>query len=756
MREPLRARPGSFLTGPSDERPVTVALDYVRAHPGTFELDGNDLAGLRLTRAYRSGGGDAHLQWEQVYRGIPVFGPGLRANVAADGRLINVGEAALPDPGVSSIEPRLSALDAVLAAARAANAAVAPGQPSEPRGSERAVAFTSGDLASLTLFGGDRLAWRVRLHADPTHVYDAVVDASTGASLYRVNMVKEAVPAHVFENYPGAPFGGTRILADLTPWLSSSSALVGPYAHVYSDAGDNIDGFPPDGSVTMADEIPPASPASWDYPYTAAAASTGQHCPPSPGCSWNAFAPGFSWTMNRGQEGTQLFYYVNRYHDHLRDTPGIGFGTGSHNFEGIDAVQAQVDDGAGTEGGLPQCEPTDYTNNAYALPVPEGQPLLLQFYLWTSRCSGGTANDVNPADDALIVDHEYTHGMTNRLVTDASGSPALNGPQPGAMDEGLADWYSLDFLVGRGLEMDTATPGQLKAGVYESSELRSQPFDCPIGADPLRCPGAGAAGSGGYTYGDFGRIFFNGASLQPEVHADGEIWVETLWDLRTRMIAAHGAATGLTRTDALVTDGLRLSPADPTYLNMRDAILQANANRGYGDSALIWSVFAARGMGARATSTGAGDTHPIQDFSLPVASTPPPPLTIDKKRPSISASSLTRKRFKVGTRVAFKFTLSEVATVELDFSAAHSGRRAKGRCRPATHKLRKRPRCTRYVAAGSLVRINMSAGAHSIGFAGKLRGHSLKVGGYKVTIRATDPSGNRSHVTTTSFRIVRR
>jgi hypothetical protein len=115
------------------------------------------------------------------------------------------------------------------------------------------------------------------------------------------------------------------------------------------------------------------------------------------------------------------------------------------------------------------------------------------------------------------------------------------------------------------------------------------------------------------------------------------------------------------------------------------------------------------------------------------------------------------KRFKVGTRSAFKFTLSEVSTVEIAISRAVTGRRANGRCRRATRKLRKRPRCTRYVSAGSpLVRINMSAGAHSVGFRGRLRGRALKAGAYKVRIRATDPSGNRSRATTTSFRIVRR
>ena len=174
------------------------------------------------------------------------------------------------------------------------------------------------------------------------------------------------------------------------------------------------------------------------------------------------------------------------------------------------------------------------------IPVREGTPLVMQLYLWTSFCTPGPPlNDVNPADDALVVYHEYTHGMTNRLVTDAAGFPALNGPQPGAMDEGFADWYALDMLNGQGLEPDSAAPGELVAGTYEHDALRSQPFDCPVGAPAAACPGTGPAGSGGYTYGDFGRVLG-----MPEVHADGEIWVETLWDLRTRLIADHGARRG--------------------------------------------------------------------------------------------------------------------------------------------------------------------------------------------------------------------
>ena len=52
------------------------------------------------------------------------------------------------------------------------------------------------------------------------------------------------------------------------------------------------------------------------------------------------------------------------------------------------------------------------------------------------------------------------------------------------------------------------------------------------------------------------------------MHADGEIWGETLWDLRT----ALGSAT----TENLVTRAMELSPSNPSMLDERNAILQAD------------------------------------------------------------------------------------------------------------------------------------------------------------------------------------
>ncbi len=711
-------------------RPATVALDYVRAHPESFRLDEGDVDGLRLADSHRSGSGAVHLRFEQYYRGVPVFGPGLHANVDRDGRLINIGGAAQPDPRVDSIDPRLPAPD--------------------------------GDRPTLTIFR-DRLAWRVIQGKDSRHVYDAVVDATTGRTLYRANLVREAADdALVFRNYPGAPLGGTQTTVSMTSWLSETprTRLFGPNAWVYGDPDDQIDGLGSDPPPAPGDEVPPGVapvPAGeWTYAHTTQpAGAPGQHCP-AIGCSWSNFDTTKSWEENRNQAGTQLFYYVNAFHDHLRDTPGIGFNAASGNFEGADRVQAQVDDGSTTDintfDNFPDC---DHINNAYVLPVPDGAPFFMQVFLWSNACtplgSSLALNDVNAADDALIVYHEYTHGMTNRLVTDGAGFPAMNGWQPGAMDEGTADWFALDLLNAQGLEPDSAAPGELRAGKYENDTLRTQPYDCPVGASGAACPGTANVGSGGYTYGDFARILGG-----PEVHADGEIWVETLWDLRARLIATYGAASGIARARALVTDGLRLAPPNPTFLDMRNAILQANVNRGFGDQDRIWSVFAARGMGYRASTTSANDTAPRQDFSLPSQTQPPPTPPVDSTSPRITKVKVSRKRVRVGQGITFTFQLSKASTASISIDKASAGRRVGKRCRPPKRSLRKRKRCTRYSRMGTLVRKNLLSGTQRVRFSGRFRSRALKPGSYRATIVATDPGGKRSRAARVTFRVVRR
>ena len=55
-------------------------------------------------------------------------------------------------------------------------------------------------------------------------------------------------------------------------------------------------------------------------------------------CSWNPDKP-FSWQTNREQNATQVFYFVNKFHDHLLAKP-IGFTEAAGNFENANAIEA--------------------------------------------------------------------------------------------------------------------------------------------------------------------------------------------------------------------------------------------------------------------------------------------------------------------------------------------------------------------------------------------------------------------------------
>ena len=60
----------------------------------------------------------------------------------------------------------------------------------------------------------------------------------------------------------------------------------------------------------------------------------------------------------------------------------------------------------------------------------------------------------------------------------------------------------------------------------------------------------------------------------------------------------------------LITEGMRMAPPEPSFLDMRNAILAAEAGLGGANRNAIWQVFARRGMGYRAHTDGARDVTP--------------------------------------------------------------------------------------------------------------------------------------------------
>ena len=92
---------------------------------------------------------------------------------------------------------------------------------------------------------------------------------------------------------------------------------------------------------------------------------------------------------------------------------------------------------------------------------PDGIPPTMQMYLWhipgasDDPATGDPFVPTSSAFDASVEYHEYTHGLSNRLVIDANGNSTLNDIQAGSMGEAWSDYYAMDYLVTKGFVPDS-------------------------------------------------------------------------------------------------------------------------------------------------------------------------------------------------------------------------------------------------------------------------------------------------------------
>jgi len=556
------------LTRPAEGDRAVVARRWVRTNRAALGLTAGDVDELSLDeRSVDQGTGITHLRFRQAAGGIPAFDGGLRVNLDRGGRILNVTSTAVSGLGDGRTAPRLDAQAALRALGAPRPVPIVDG----PAGVRRTTRFAGGDFARLVRFGArGRLAWHLTYRASSAAHYDAVVDATTGAILFRQNLTRFDAGALVYRSHPTAT-APTAVDLEDQGWLpAGANVLSGPYALAYSDLNGN-------DQVSAPEQIVRTALDDFQYPFTAYGGPTCAN--PDARCSW---APPSNFSANREQNGVQAFYLVNRFRDHLAQDPDIGF----DGFSGLDAVRVETND-------------PEFINNASMSTPPEGSPPRLQLH----RFTGDGFRTVNAGDSAAIVWHEYTHGLSSRLVTYDDGSAALSSPQAGAMGEGWSDWYALDLLARDGLQPDTAATGQMDLGAYVDHvphTLRTEGLDCPVGVVSAGCP------AGGYTLGDFGKV-----AGGPDVHADGEIWGQTLWDLRV--------ALGSDLAQRLITAGMRMSPPEPSFLDMRNAIVAAEAGLPGDHRAAVWEVFRKRGMGYFAHVRDAGDVTAAEDFSAPPA-----------------------------------------------------------------------------------------------------------------------------------------
>ena len=632
---------------------TVAAQEFLDRYPG---LLGGDRTLLQDAVVVRDGGrqGDAirEVVWQQTIEGIPVYGGRLRAVCNRAGDLLTIGSGCVPTTAIAARRQDLTArakdrpLDAhgALAAALAswgdalpeAARVVAPPAGLQARQELTSVATTRTVTAHLVWFPRQaqdlRLAWNLLLtRRQDGKMYEVVVEAGTGdlltsrcltvsdplvprgkdgavqrpvapalapapaaapvppagvkESAPRASVVPQAVNLRVFtEESPtplrygwSGPTGPTpATVARTLVSITSLDATASPEGWVDPTLGDtrgnNVDAHTDLDADDLADLPRPkgtGSPLTFDFPCDLSQ-------PPS---------------AYRNAAVVNLFYWCNVAHDRLYQ---VGFTEDFGNFQvnnfgrggvGGDAVFADAQDGSGTD-------------NANFSTPPDGTPGYMQMYV----CTFSTPERDTDLD-AMIILHEYGHGLSTRLVGGGGGMDTL---QAGGLGEGWSDFVALSLLT---------QPGETVAGNYSAGGYA---FDAGYFGGIRRHPYAYEAGA--VTGSSVNPLTFVDIRTNNEEHDMGEVWCQTLWDARALVILQVGnTTTGNDHMLRLVVAGMKLTPANPTFLQARDALLQADqALYGGTYTNALWQAFAKRGMGVDAfTANSTSTADVVESFTLP-------------------------------------------------------------------------------------------------------------------------------------------
>jgi extracellular elastinolytic metalloproteinase len=204
-----------------------------------------------------------------------------------------------------------------------------------------------------------------------------------------------------------------------------------------------------------------------------------------------------------------------------------------------------------------------------------------------------TSTNRHTAFDSDVVFHEFMHGVTQRLVGGAQDVAPLDSPQSGGMGEGWGDYVACSInnkeVVGDWV-------------INHSAGIRNNRYTSTFP----------------HNFGHLGQIV-DGVDYS-EVHNIGEIWCATLLEMNRNL-------NDIPLSMQLVVDALKLSPTNPSFLNMRDSISKAlddklannelsSEQHGIAKTG-IWKAFAKFGMGPDASSNGSQLDGIVPDFNVP-------------------------------------------------------------------------------------------------------------------------------------------
>lgn len=299
--------------------------------------------------------------------------------------------------------------------------------------------------------------------------------------------------------------------------------------------------------------------------------------------------------MDDDQKVLNLFYFCNYLHDFFFM---LGFDEAAENFQQVNRTGA----GLGGDAVLARVFNQHIPNTATMSASADGQTSVLSAGLAPSPA---TSPARHCALDSDVIFHEYTHGVTNRLVGSQLDPRPFQTPLAQALAEGWSDYFALT-IKNCHLQNENTVIGDWAYGLPEGIRLARYDDDFATNG------------------GTFGSLGFQLAAA----HDMGALWCATLMKLNRDLGKALGdRKKGHWLGWQIVIDSLKLLPSNPNCLQARDAILHAlneqkkkkKLKAAVFKPALraFWGAFAHFGMGPSARFVAPDSLQTIEDKNLP-------------------------------------------------------------------------------------------------------------------------------------------
>jgi len=717
--------PGEGAEAAPNTDPLSIVKHYLDSHSDEFGHGGEVLRSARVVRDHTSpASGLRIIAWQQYLSGIAVFEGMLSASITEAGALVSLSSQFLPNTVRAAatgpekrrtidVIPRINAQEAASAAFRSLGETFEAREliASRPQRNDWAAKQKLGRAGSAETISAElfwlpvardrmRLCWRLVLNDKAGNVFQILVDGETGEPQVRHSWSQGAESAvfRVFASDSPSPFSPGHSQAtsmnqpldistplpeftnqvDLTAttngaspngWVNDSVAFNFPFTTIGNNVDAHLDildlgpGYdqPINGSV---DARPPGILTNGAVHFLFSA-DLGQ----PPFTTTNVPA-----TTNQMAAVVNAFYWCNWMHDRLWE---LGFTEAAGNFQfdnfgrgglGGDPVLIDVQNRVGLG---------SHNVGFFSASPLDGSSARISVGVWD-----GPSPHREGAFDAEILLHEYVHLLTTRRVGHGVG---LSSEQALGIAEGWSDFLALCLLSQPGDDLG----GAFAYGAFSSYRwvfngvlltqnyhygIRRYPYSTNILRNPLTFNDLDWEDATGHIAVAVSPIFapYQPFGMATEAHNMGEVWGVTLWDFFANAVQKYGFASGKEIVLKIVVDGMSLCPANPTFLQARDALLLADrALTGGANWNEIWRAFARRGMGwSTPEPTFAGIVRVTPAFDMPPTGQVLPGWPFVAKNAIYSSAAVTTNAIYFGSNDGRLYSLSPNGTTNWSFIPA--------------------------------------------------------------------------------------